>query len=79
MVKEVNISEALLKEYEDKEIVHYIAKTLKQMSLSYNEADADWALSNYGAMMTGISHISTIASALDKRMNKDTQDPTIML
>lgn len=79
MVKEVNISETILKEYKEKEIVHYLAKTLKQMDTSYRTAKAEWALSNYGAIMTDIAHLSTIATALDKKMNKDTQDPSIVL
>lgn len=79
MVKEVNVSEAILKEYKEKEIVHYLAKTLKQMDTSYRTAEAEWALTNYGAMMTDIAHLSAIATALDRKMNKDTQDPNIML
>ena len=79
MVKEVNISETILKEYKEKEIVHYLAKTLKKMDTTYRAAEAEWALSNYGAMLTDIAHLSAIATALDKKMNKDTQDPSIVL
>lgn len=79
MVKEVNISETVLKEYSEKDIVHYLAKSLKQMSLSSRGADPTAMIVSYGAMVTDAARLSAIATALDKKMNKDTQDAKIML
>lgn len=79
MVKEVDISETLLKEYKEEDIVHYLAKSLKQMSLSSRGADPAAMVASYGAIVSDIAHLSAIATALDKKMNKDTQDAKIVL
>lgn len=78
MVKNVDVCEVLLKEYKDKELVHYIATRLRYM-LNYDAESNDLTLMNLGAMVENIMFLYRLADALDKRMNKDTSDPKIML
>ena len=78
MVKKVNVCETLLKEYKDKELVHYIATELRSI-LNYDTANTELALMDLGAITENIRVLSSVADALDKRMNKDTDDPKIML
>lgn len=79
MVKEVDISETLLKEYKEEDIVHYLAIKLKQMGPSSKVADPAEMVASYGAIVTDIANLSAIATALDKKMNKDAQDAKIVL
>ena len=80
MVKEVKVVDTLLDKYSDKELVHFIAGKLKAVSISMSSLDeTEWSQLRYGYNAEELENISSIMSALDKRMNKDTDDPKIML
>lgn len=79
MVKEVKVVDTLLDKYSDKELVHFVAGKLRAVSTSMNSVDIEWAQIRYGYNAEEIENLSALMIALDKRMNKDTSDPKIML
>ena len=79
MVKKVDVCEVLLKEYNDKELVHYIATELRNIMNYYDVTSNDLTLINLGAMTENVISLYRLVDALDKRMNKDTDDPKIVL
>lgn len=80
MVKEVKVTETLLKEYKDKELVHFIAGKLRAVSTSMNSLeDTGWSQINYGSNAEEITNLAALMTALDKRMNKDSSGPAVVL
>lgn len=77
-MKEVKITEALLKEYKDDEIVHFIASELRQMVSRFSDTELSIEVA-YGNLTTNLAMLSHIADAVDKRMNKVSSDPKIVL
>lgn len=74
MVKKVDINETLLKEYEDKDLIHYVATELRN-NLSSASLTTEWALVDYGSIIERIRVLSGLVNAVDKRMNKESDDP----
>lgn len=75
-MKEVKITDTMLKEYKDGELVHYIATQLRDIN---NVTLGDQNDFNFGVVMVEIERLSDLISAVDKRMNKISKDPNIML
>lgn len=70
-MKKVEISKTLVKEYTEKELVHFIAGSLKQLA-KYPEAERSAEVC-YGELMNNVAYLAAIATALDQKMNgKDT-------
>lgn len=68
-MKQVEISKTLLKEYTDKELIHYISENLKRIAVTATTEKPEWKEVNYGAITVDIQHLSAILSAVDERMN----------
>ena len=80
MVKEVKVVDTLLDKYSDKELVHFIAGTLRAVSISMGSLeDTEWSQIRYGYNAEEIENISSLMTALDKRMNKNASSPRVML
>lgn len=80
MVKEVKVLDTLLDKYSDKELVHFIAGKLRAVSTSMGSLeDTEWSQIRYGYNAEEIDNLSSLMTALDKRMNKDTSSPRVML
>lgn len=80
MVKEVKVVDTLLDKYSDKELVHFIAGKLRAVSISMGSLeDTEWSQIRYGYNAEEIENISSLMTALDKRMNKDISSPRVML
>lgn len=79
MVKKVDVNETLLKAYNDKELVNYIATELKRIQREANVEGADWVAVSYGSLMSELQVLGDLTDALDKRMNKDSNDPKIIV
>lgn len=77
-MKEVKITDTLLKEYKDADLVHYIAMQLRKFN-NLSLEDHDWNDYNFGVMMADIERLSELASAVDKRMNKTADDIKVVL
>ena len=77
-MKEVKVTETLLKEYKNEDLVHYIAMQLKKFN-NLSLEDHDWYDYNFGVMMADIERLSELASAVDRRMNKIDKSPNVML
>jgi len=73
MVKKVNVEEALLKQYSDKELIHYI---VGEMNRAYEFGSKEEAndLSMLTYRMARVGSCIDLLEAVDKRMNggKDT-------
>lgn len=73
MVKKVNVEEALLKQYSDKELIHYI---VGEMNRAYDFGSKEEAtdLSTLTYRMARVGSCIDLLEAVDKRMNggKDT-------
>lgn len=73
MVKKVNVEEALLKQYSDKELIHYIVSEMNRAYEFGSKEDAtDLSMLTY--RMARVGSCIDLLSAVDKRMNggKDT-------
>lgn len=80
MVKEVKVVDTLLDKYSDKELVHFIAGKLRAVSTSMSSLeDTEWSQIRYGYNAEEIENISSLMTALDKRMNKNASSPRVML
>lgn len=80
MVKEVKVVDTLLDKYSDKELVHFIARELRAVSTSMGSLeDTEWSQIRYGYNAEEIENISSLMTALDKRMNKDISSPRVMI
>ena len=79
MVKKVDVNETLLKVYNDKELVNYIATELKRIQREANVEDSSWAMSAYGWLMGELQVLGDLTDVLNKRMNKDSNDPKIIV
>lgn len=80
MVKEVKVVDTLLDKYSDKELVHFIAGKLRAVSISMGSLeDTEWSQIRYGYNAEEIENISSLMTALDKRMNKNASSPRVML
>ena len=74
----VDIDEALLKKYSDKELVHYVATTLRNVL----EGTVSGGLSSEAALavkLTKIGELSDVLVAVDRRMNKDSTETRFMV
>ena len=73
MVKKVNVEEALLQQYSDKELIHYI---VGEMNRAYDFGSKEEAtdLSTLTYRMASVGSCIDLLEAVDKRMNggKDT-------
>lgn len=79
-MKEVKVTDTLLKEYNDKELVHFLAAKLKAIVGRLDPLlDEENIALEYGNAMVVIAELSEIASAVDKRMNKTSDDPKVVL
>lgn len=72
----VNIAKTLLKEYKDKELVAYVAERLNYIITLMNTPDDDSFC--LGEVKTHLDNLSTIATAVSKRMN-DSNGPKIVI
>lgn len=79
MVKKVDVNETLLKVYNDKELVNYITTELKRIQREANVDDPSWTMAAYGSLMRELQALGDVADALNKRMNKDSNDPKIIV
>ena len=79
-MKEVKVTNTLLKEYNDGELVHFLAAKLKAIAGRLDPLlDEENVALEYGNAMTVIAELSEIASAVDKRMNNTKDDPKIVI
>lgn len=79
MVKEVNLTEVLLKEYKDKELVNYLAKTLRKILMTNFPKDISCEVSSAIIVDEIAENILPLLSAVNKRMNGDSNEPNIVL
>lgn len=79
MVKKVDVNETLLKVYNDKELVNYIATELKRIQREADVDDSSWTVAAYGSLMRELQVLGDLTDALNKRMNKDSNDPKIIV
>lgn len=77
MVKKVDVEETLLKQYSDKELIHYIVSEMNQAyEFGSREEAADLSTLTY--RMARIGSCIDLLKAVDKRMN-GSNDANIML
>lgn len=77
MVKKVNIEEAILKQYSDKELIHYIVGEMNRAyEFGSKEEASDLSVLTY--RMARVGSCIDLLEAVDKRMN-GSKDANIML
>ena len=77
MVKKVNIEEAILKQYSDKELIHYIVGEMhRAYEFGSREEANDLSVLTY--RMARVGSCIDLLEAVDKRMN-GSKDANIML
>lgn len=79
MAKQVDVNKTLLDVYNDKELVNYLAKKLKKILMT-NFAEGTSYEVRSAIMVDEIAeNIFPLLSAVDKRMNGDSNEPNIVV
>lgn len=79
MTKQVDVTEALLKEYKDKELVHFLAQKMR-IILSATPAEGESYEASLAQRIEAIGDtVLPILFAVDKRMNGDSNEPNIVV
>lgn len=74
----VDIDEALLKKYSDKELIHYVATTLRNVLEGIVSGDLSTEAA-FAVKLTKIGALSDTLIAVDRRMNKDSKETRFMV
>ena len=74
MAKKVDINETLLKEYKDKDLIHYVAEGIRA-AISDKCAEEISDEAKLSMRLARVGEYYKILSAVDKRMNKESDDP----
>lgn len=79
MTKQVDVNKTLLDAYNDKELVNYLTKKLKKILMT-NFAESTSYEVRMAIMVDEIAeNIFPLLSAVDKRMNGDSNEPNIVV
>lgn len=78
MAKKVDINETLLKEYKDKDLIHYVAEGIRA-AISDKCAEEISDEAKLSMRLARVGEYYKILSAVDKRMNKASDDPRVVL
>ena len=79
MTKQVDVNKTLLGAYNDKELVNYLTKKLKKILMT-NFAEGTSYEVRAAIMVDEIAeNIFPLLSAVDKRMNGDSNEPNIVV
>ena len=79
MAKQVNPTEAMLKEYRDNELVHYVTQKLGSILVAPQKDDVAFELVLAQKIEAVGDLVYPVLSAVDKRMNKDDFEPKVVL
>lgn len=79
MVKEVNPTEVLLKEYKDKELIHYVTQKLRSILVAPQKDDIAFEIMLAQKIEAIGDLVYPVLSAVDKRINKDDFEPKVVL
>lgn len=79
MVKEVNLTEVLSKEYKDNELIHYATQKLRSILVAPSGEDVAFELVLAQKIEAIGDLVYPVLAAVDKRMNKDDFEPKVVL